>query len=219
MFVKLVRVCLAVISLTAFSHRIFKQKIAIQNISHENIRHCFIFSVAVHICSSSSYLLSFVDILQRLTFFLTHPVYQQSQNSFRPSLSSVHACSKRSLHSNIQVGTLTLALVGWHSTQSPPHTHSTICNKLLQRMAASLLPHIEELGSCQMLSILHSGPGNAPVNCPFPREIQAPPNTWFLRTTQVHTPTGISIGSTVLAQLDPDPKQKAWWAGSSYAPD
>jgi len=56
---KLVRVCLAVISLTAFSHRIFKHKtIVMYNISRANI----IFSVAVRICSHSSYLLSFIDI-------------------------------------------------------------------------------------------------------------------------------------------------------------
>ena len=56
---KLVGVCLAVISLTAFSHTIFKLKtIMTYNISRE----CFIFSVAVRISSHSSYLLSFIDI-------------------------------------------------------------------------------------------------------------------------------------------------------------
>ena len=51
---KLVRVCLAVISLTAFSHNIFKHNtIVTQNISRENIGQYFIFSVAVLICSHS----------------------------------------------------------------------------------------------------------------------------------------------------------------------
>ena len=60
---KLVRVCLAVISLTAFSHRIFKHKTTVTyNISRENIRQYFVFSAAVFICSRSSYLLSFIDI-------------------------------------------------------------------------------------------------------------------------------------------------------------
>jgi len=52
---KLVRVCLAVISLTAFSHRMFKHNtIVTQNISRENVRQCFIFSAAVLICLYSS---------------------------------------------------------------------------------------------------------------------------------------------------------------------
>ena len=51
MFTKLVRVCLAVISSTAF--RLNKLR--------ENITQCFIFSVAVCICSCSSNLLSFID--------------------------------------------------------------------------------------------------------------------------------------------------------------
>jgi len=64
---KLVRVCLAnglaVISLTAFSHRIFKYRtIVTLNISREKIRQCSIFSVDVRICSHSSYLLTFIDI-------------------------------------------------------------------------------------------------------------------------------------------------------------
>jgi len=75
---KLVRVCLAVISLTAFSHRIFKHKTIVRyNVSRENIRQCSVFSVDVRICSHSSYLPSFIDIFaenQRLTF-LTHPVF------------------------------------------------------------------------------------------------------------------------------------------------
>jgi len=50
------RVCLAVISLTAFSHGIFKHKtIVTYTISRENIRQCFIFSAGVHICSRSFY--------------------------------------------------------------------------------------------------------------------------------------------------------------------
>jgi len=53
MFTKLVRVCLAVISSTAFNHRLNKLR--------ENITQCFIFSVAVCICSCSSNLLSFID--------------------------------------------------------------------------------------------------------------------------------------------------------------
>ena len=59
---ELVRVCLAVISLIAFSHRIFKHETTVtRNISRENIKQYFIFSVAVRICSHSSYLLSFID--------------------------------------------------------------------------------------------------------------------------------------------------------------
>ena len=61
---KLVRVCLAVISLTAFSHRIFQREtILTYNISLENIRQCSIFSADVRVCSRSSYLLSSIDIL------------------------------------------------------------------------------------------------------------------------------------------------------------
>jgi len=48
--------------LIAFSHRIFKQNNFDENILRENIRQYFIFSVAVLICSHSSYLLSFIDI-------------------------------------------------------------------------------------------------------------------------------------------------------------
>jgi len=55
---KLVRVCLAVISLTALSYRIFKHKTIVTS----NISRVFIFSVAVRICSHSSYVLSFIDI-------------------------------------------------------------------------------------------------------------------------------------------------------------
>jgi len=81
---KLGRVCLAVISLTAFSHRLFKYKtIVTWNILRENIRQRSIFSVDVRILSQSSSPLSFIDIFawsQQLTF-LTHPVrvrcYQQ----------------------------------------------------------------------------------------------------------------------------------------------
>jgi len=63
MFTKLVRVCLAVLALAAFSHRIFKHKtIVTQNILRENIRQYFIFSVAVRIRLRSSHLLSFIDI-------------------------------------------------------------------------------------------------------------------------------------------------------------
>ena len=54
---------LAAISLTAFSRRIFKRKtIVTYNSSCENIRQYLIFSVAVRICSRSSYLFSFIDI-------------------------------------------------------------------------------------------------------------------------------------------------------------
>jgi len=50
MFTKLVRICLAVLSLAGFSHRIFKHKTIVKwNILRENIRQCFIFSVAVRI--------------------------------------------------------------------------------------------------------------------------------------------------------------------------
>jgi len=60
---KLVRVCLAAISLTAFSHRIFKHKtIVTYNISREISDSAPFFSVDVRICSRSSYLLSFIDI-------------------------------------------------------------------------------------------------------------------------------------------------------------
>ena len=72
---KLVRVCLAVISLTAFSQRIFKHKtIMTSNISCENIRQCSSFSADVRICSHSSHLLSFIDIFawnRQLTFWPT----------------------------------------------------------------------------------------------------------------------------------------------------
>jgi len=56
---KLVRVCLAVISLTAFSHRLFKRNTIVP--FHVKISD-IIFSVAVLISSHSSYLLSFIDI-------------------------------------------------------------------------------------------------------------------------------------------------------------
>jgi len=63
---KLARVYLAIISLTAFSHRIFKQKNNCEknrkNVSPENIRQHFMFSVAALICSHSSYLLGFIDV-------------------------------------------------------------------------------------------------------------------------------------------------------------
>jgi len=49
MFTKLVRVCLA-------------QNDCDVKYLRENIRQCFIFSVAVRICSRSSYLLSVIDI-------------------------------------------------------------------------------------------------------------------------------------------------------------
>jgi len=63
MFTKLVRVCLAIILLTALGDKVFKHKTTVtQNISRENITQCFIFSVAVRICSCSSYLLSFIVI-------------------------------------------------------------------------------------------------------------------------------------------------------------
>ena len=75
---KLVRVCLAVISLTAFSHRIFKRgTILTENISRENIRQCSIF-----FCRCP-YLFTFLPFSQfywhiRLKstayFFLTHLV-------------------------------------------------------------------------------------------------------------------------------------------------
>jgi len=38
-------------------------------------------------------------------------------------------------------------------------------------------------------------------NCPFLWRIQAPPNTWFLGPTRVHTPNGISIGSAVFVGI------------------
>jgi len=41
----------------------------------------------------------------------------------------------------------------------------------------------------------------APPNCIFPCGGRGPHNTWFLGLTQVHSPNGISIGSSVLAQL------------------
>ena len=60
---KLVRIYLAVISLTTFSHRIFKHKtIVTQNISLENIRQWSILSVDVRICSHFFYLFSFIDM-------------------------------------------------------------------------------------------------------------------------------------------------------------
>ena len=59
----LVRVCLAVISLSAVSHRIFKHKTVVTlNVSREIIRQCSIFSVDVRICSHIDYFLSFVDM-------------------------------------------------------------------------------------------------------------------------------------------------------------
>jgi len=59
---KLVRVCLAVISLTAFSHRIFKHNTIGSNIFYMKISdNTSFFSVAVRICSHSSYLLGFID--------------------------------------------------------------------------------------------------------------------------------------------------------------
>ena len=54
-------VCLAVIALIAFSHRILKQNNCDVKYFRENIRQYFIFSIAVLICSHSSYLLSFFD--------------------------------------------------------------------------------------------------------------------------------------------------------------
>jgi len=70
--------CLALMSLTGFSHKIFKHKTIVKYyISHVHIRQCFIFSVAVCIGSHSSHLLSFIDVFaqnQQLTF-LTHSVY------------------------------------------------------------------------------------------------------------------------------------------------
>jgi len=59
---KLVRVCLAVISLTAFSHRIFKHKAIVTQISSRvNIRQCSVFCVDVRICHSPP-IFSFSDI-------------------------------------------------------------------------------------------------------------------------------------------------------------
>jgi len=40
-----------------------------------------------------------------------------------------------------------------------------------------------------------------PQNCPFPVGSRPVPNTWFLGPTAVHTTNGISVGSSVLAQL------------------
>jgi len=41
-----------------------------------------------------------------------------------------------------------------------------------------------------------------PQNCPFPqRESDPPLNTWFFEPTQVYNPSGISIGSSVSAEL------------------
>ena len=71
MLTKQVRVRIAVISLTAFSHRIFKHKtIVTENISGENIRQYFNFSAAVRICSRSSYFLSFIEYLLKTNSFL-----------------------------------------------------------------------------------------------------------------------------------------------------
>jgi len=74
---KLVRVCLAAVSLTAFSDRTIKHKtIVAQNISRENIRQRFIFSSAVRVCLHSSCVLSFINIFaqNRQLTFLTHPI-------------------------------------------------------------------------------------------------------------------------------------------------
>ena len=40
-----------------------------------------------------------------------------------------------------------------------------------------------------------------PQNCPFPRGIWTPSNTWFIGRTRVHNPNGILIGSAVFAGL------------------
>jgi len=46
-----------------------------------------------------------------------------------------------------------------------------------------------------------SGHVFSPNNYPFVWGIWAPSNTWFLESTQVHSPNGISIGSAVFAQF------------------
>jgi len=58
MFTKLVRVCQAVLLLTAFSRRIFKHKTSV-TWKYQTMLYFF---VAVRSCSRSSYLLSFIDI-------------------------------------------------------------------------------------------------------------------------------------------------------------
>ena len=40
-----------------------------------------------------------------------------------------------------------------------------------------------------------------PQNCPFPLGIRSPPNTWFHRLARVLTPTGVLVGSAMLAEL------------------
>jgi len=68
---KLVRVCLAVISLIAFSHRIFKHKtIAMQNISRENIRQYLAYKLFlfVHIPPIFSVLLTYSLKINSLLF-------------------------------------------------------------------------------------------------------------------------------------------------------
>ena len=55
--------------------------------------------------------------------------------------------------------------------------------------------------SPQRVPILYNGPQSPPQNCPFPREIWTPSNTWLLESTRVLNPNGISIASAVFAGL------------------
>ena len=51
-----------------------------------------------------------------------------------------------------------------------------------------------------------------PLNCSFPCRTCTPSNTWFLGSTRLSIPNGISLGSAVFAQLTAESPYTMQWA-------
>jgi len=68
----------------------------------------------------------------------------------------------------------------------------------------SCTPHAECRRACRGMPF--------PLNCSFPCRTCTPSNTWFLGSTQLSIPNGISLGSAVFAQLTAESPYTMQWA-------
>jgi len=81
-------------------------------------------------------------------------------------------------------------------------SEAALCHDVLSPMDKSAAPYCCSI--CCLHSLMHFDGGTTPKSAPCHRGTWPPPNTWFLRPTQVHNQNGISTGSATFVGFTVD---------------